>query len=102
MKLTPEQAHAAHDLALYAVNTRELYPDALQIMRVRATYNVDPAHVRGWGYFTRKARDLYVKEIRHKGVLFDAPTMIAAMREIREHYAEQQAEIAASMRGTTA
>ena len=102
MKLTPEQAHAAHDLALYAVNTRELYPDAIQIMKARAAYSVDPASLQCWGHFTRRARALYARELGHNGSMFDTRTFVAAVREIHEHYAEQQAEILAELKGATA
>ena len=102
MQLTPEQAHAAHDLALYAVNTRELYPDAIAVMEAKACRPQPSTDLYRWITHTSKARARYEQELGRKRLFYSAKVMLAAAREIRDHYAEQQAEIAASMKGPDA
>ena len=102
MKLTPEQVHATLDLVLYAVNTRELYPDAIATMQMRATFGIAPTDLFGWARFARKARGRYTEEIAFRGAAYSTAVLIAAAREIRDYYAEQQAEITASMKGPDA
>jgi len=101
MTLAPEQAHDANDLALYAANTSKLYPDAIEIMKMRAVFGIAPTDLFGWARFVRKARSYYRKDVGFRVAHYSATVTIVAARQVRDHYAEQQAEITASYTGET-
>lgn len=111
-ELTPEEAHAAEDLALYTVNTRDLYQRAQRIMlglvSIRKAHGRDAKTVAtGVGddriapMWIGHAKDGYQSYQRELG--YDGNTVIQvgkqyvlrdAARRIAEHYAEEMEEMA--------
>ena len=94
--LTPEEQHAAFDLAQYTVNTSALYPKAQEIMRHRAACRFSD---NLWIGHAKKGRESYQAEMGsddHTQRFFIPAVITEAARQIAEHYAEEMAQIAES------
>lgn len=94
---------AARELALYAINTGELYArhvrpviDCLARKMARGTYDPAKAPIL-WRHFADHAARAYSREFGSCERLFDVATRTLAADEIADHYAEQIAEAAADL-----
>lgn len=94
--LTAEQRHAAFDLAQYTVNTSALYAKAQEIMRHRAAGQFSNNLWIGHAKLGRQSYESEMGADDHTQLFFIPSVVTEAARQIMEHYAEEQAEIAAA------
>lgn len=95
---------AARELALYAVNTGELYArrarpiiDCLARKVARGTYDAAKAPII-WRHFADDAARAYSREFGSGERLFSVATRALAATEIADHYSEELAEVAADLK----
>jgi hypothetical protein len=72
-------SHEADDLVLYAVNTGELYPQALRLAREGASLSM-------WLQFANQAADRYRREIPNSRFRFTIANKREAARELKNYY----------------
>ena len=79
--------HAANDLALYTINTRDLYPDALRIHKALKSRDLAAyvAHPQ-WVGHAKRGRASYEREMGPSAHIHMAGVAEAAARIIADHY----------------